>query len=411
MMKKFIISIFIFIFLVSCTIERANNEYKKGNYVKSTKLLLSYLDKNTKKIDKIDENTKKDIANKFSHIIDHYEGISKNSSNPLNILEANKNLIEIYSLVNTREYIKNFETFLDFTNKFDIIEKYENVKRNIQYLFENDIYIDHKKALNYINYLTEIDNNMDRLIQKEYNNRSYYIVKDDIAILKKDLYKKYGIRLYNLGLDEIKNTNSKRKYRVANSYFVEAKKYILNYGNIDFLIKDTEEKGFFKYSIYSNNSKINNIIVKKMSNIGKIEYKKNSDVYINYSDSYSYSINYVDKKVENLIEKKQIGINQYGEKVYKIYKFNKITVVEKERLRLNYHISINGKFLQDFHNDSLIVENNITSVFYEGDVPFNYKNNRGTPVGKEKLVEEAQNKLEDKINYYMNNIVSKLEII
>ena len=134
-LKKAILLCLLAIFAVSCALEKAETEYKKGNYIKSIEITLDYFDSHNKKLESIKPKDKEMISEKFSNIISHYKNLAENGTDTEKI-EANLKLFKIYALLDTRSYAQNFT---DFTGKNNPEYFSNNAKYGITRVFDYEL--------------------------------------------------------------------------------------------------------------------------------------------------------------------------------------------------------------------------------------------------------------------------------
>jgi len=68
-LKKAILLCLLAIFAVSCALEKAETEYKKGNYIKSIEITLDYFDSHNKKLESIKPKDKEMISEKLLKMV------------------------------------------------------------------------------------------------------------------------------------------------------------------------------------------------------------------------------------------------------------------------------------------------------------------------------------------------------
>ena len=109
-LKRTVLFCIFTIFIISCALEKAETEYKKGNYIKSIEITLEYFDTHNKKLSSIKPKDKENISEKFLNIINNYKNLAKNGTDTQKI-HANLKLFKIYTLLDTRSYAQNFTDF------------------------------------------------------------------------------------------------------------------------------------------------------------------------------------------------------------------------------------------------------------------------------------------------------------
>ena len=133
-LKKAILFCLFAIFIVSCALEKAETEYKKGNYIKSIEITLEYFDTHNKKLSSIKPKDRENISEKFLNIINHYKNLAENGTDTEKI-HANLKLFKIYTLLDTRSYAQNFT---DFTEKNNPEDFFSNAKDSIIRVFNHE---------------------------------------------------------------------------------------------------------------------------------------------------------------------------------------------------------------------------------------------------------------------------------
>ena len=162
-LKKAILLCFLAIFAVSCALEKAETEYKKGNYIKSIEITLDYFDSHNKKLESIKPKDKEMISEKFSNIISHYKNLAENGTDTEKI-EANLKLFKIYTLLDTRSYTENFT---DFTGKNNPEYFVNNAKSSITRVFDYELSENREETFLNKKYLESLINDANFAHQKQ----------------------------------------------------------------------------------------------------------------------------------------------------------------------------------------------------------------------------------------------------
>ena len=179
-LKKAILFCLFAIFIVSCALEKAETEYKKGNYIKSIEITLEYFDTHNKKLSSIKPKDRENISEKFLNIINHYKNLAENGTNSEKI-DANLKLFKIYTLLDTRSYAQNFT---DFTEKNNPEYFFSNARSVIARAFDNEF--SEKREETFLNhkYLESIikDTSYAR------NKQTYSFSKENYTRIEKEAY-------------------------------------------------------------------------------------------------------------------------------------------------------------------------------------------------------------------------------
>ncbi|MGP1430340.1 MAG: MarR family transcriptional regulator, partial [Fusobacterium sp.] len=218
---------------------------------------------------------------------------------------------------------------------------------------------------------------------------------------------------YNKGMEEYRNAgSSKAKYRAANYYFREAQKYISNYKDTNKLLSETKEKGYFKYSLSSNNGDVKN----KISNaLNPIAYPVTSGVelFIDYRrGEYSYNT-FSYTNTEQIRKEIQTSIDSNGKAIIKAYNFTKTTTTVEELGTIPYTFSIRGAYYNNNISNEVTVKNTVNNVKYSGEVPpgSEYRNSDNKLLGSNELKKKVEEKLKKEVNEYINSMVNDLKRI
>ena len=219
---------------------------------------------------------------------------------------------------------------------------------------------------------------------------------------------------YNLGAQIInRESNIKRKdYRQAVSYFKKAQSFVPGYKNTDELINKYNSMGKVRYSVVSNSSEFNRIVNSYMKHIGTQNFSGQPDIVIEYRENPKYNIVNYPVKIENLSKTVNTNrVNEKGEFIYETIYFTKNTVKSEEYGEIEFYISTRGAIGKNY-KDTVTYKNSIEEITYTGNVPSEYRNTRnGSLIGKQKIMENLQEELNNKIKSKVKQIYySSLEI-
>ena len=205
-LKKAILLCLLAIFAVSCALEKAETEYKKGNYIKSIEITLDYFDSHNKKLESIKPKDKEMISEKFSNIISHYKNLAENGTDTEKI-EANLKLFKIYTLLDTRSYAQNFT---DFTGKNNPEYFVNNAKSSITRVFDYELSENREETFLNKKYLESLINDANFAHQKQ----TYGFSRENYVRIEKEAYET---------LSELYFKTAERKLRY--SYYASVKKF------------------------------------------------------------------------------------------------------------------------------------------------------------------------------------------
>ena len=205
-LKKAILLCLLAIFAVSCALEKAETEYKKGNYIKSIEITLDYFDSHNKKLESIKPKDKEMISEKFSNIITHYKNLAENGTDTEKI-EANLKLFKIYTLLDTRSYAQNFT---DFTGKNNPEYFVNNAKSSITRVFDYELSENREETFLNKKYLEGLINDANFAHQKQ----TYGFSRENYVRIEKEAYET---------LSELYFKTAERKLRY--SHYVSVKKF------------------------------------------------------------------------------------------------------------------------------------------------------------------------------------------
>ena len=205
-LKKAILLCLLAIFAVSCALEKAETEYKKGNYIKSIEITLDYFDSHNKKLESIKPKDKEMISEKFSNIISHYKNLAENGTDTEKI-EANLKLFKIYTLLDTRSYAQNFT---DFTGKNNPEYFANNAKSSITRVFDYELSENREETFLNKKYLESLINDANFAHQKQ----TYGFSRENYVRIEKEAYET---------LSELYFKTAERKLRY--SHYASVKKF------------------------------------------------------------------------------------------------------------------------------------------------------------------------------------------
>lgn len=206
-LKKAILFCLFAIFIVSCALEKAETEYKKGNYIKSIEITLEYFDTHNKKLSSIKPRDRENISEKFLNIINHYKNLAENGTDTEKI-DANLKLFKIYTLLDTRSYAQNFT---DFTLKNNPEYFFSNARSVIARAFDNEF--SEKREETFLNH--KYLENIIKDASYARNKQTYSFSKENYARIEKEAY---GM------LSELYFKTAERKLRY--SHYASVKKFL-----------------------------------------------------------------------------------------------------------------------------------------------------------------------------------------
>ena len=470
-MKK-ILFIILCLFLISCSsLYKAGKAYERGDYVQNVELTFKYFDEKPENFKKLKEKKKIEINNKFLNIFEHYEKL-KNSEKLTDRNQANVELFQIYIASDNSEYSREFQAQRDFLASNNIRDIFNlALKTNKELFLQNiDIRKDHTYALEIIDHVINMDNSIGRLAESKPNLDNskielYSSFKKEIAKHRADgyielaqieekqgsnrylrsaqnlyykaneIYSRYQSNYrdsysnyenvkhqadlndardnYNKGMEEYRNAgSSKAKYRAANYYFREAQKYISNYKDTNKLLSETKEKGYFKYSLSSNNSDISSRISDAMSSIG-YSVSNGIELFIEYKNGeYSYKTS-SNTNTEQMSKEVQTGTDSAGKPVIKVFNFTKTTTTIEEVGTIHYFLSMRGAYYNNNINNDVTVRNTVKNIKYSGNIPpdSNYRDSDNRTLGSSEIQRKVAEKLRQEVNSNINSMVNDLKRI
>lgn len=112
-MKKILVALSFLFILVSCRLEVAEGQFKRGEYVESIESAIRYIDRNG--INDLKDKEKETLISNFNFIEKHYDNKLR-PSNTITSAEANFKLWDIFTLVDGKDY---FNEYTNFTYKYN----------------------------------------------------------------------------------------------------------------------------------------------------------------------------------------------------------------------------------------------------------------------------------------------------
>ena len=218
---------------------------------------------------------------------------------------------------------------------------------------------------------------------------------------------------YNKGITEYRNAgSSKAKYRAANYYFKEAQKYVYNYKDTNKLLNETKEKGYFKYSLNSNNVDVKNKISNDLNSIA-YPVTNGIELFIDYRDGdYNYNTS-SNTNTEQLKKEVQTGVDSTGKPIMKVYNFTKITTTIEEIGTIRYTFSVRGAYYNNNISNDITIKNTVNNVKYSGEVPpsSEYRNSDNKALGSNELKKKVEEKLKKEVNGHIDSMIKDLKRI
>lgn len=470
-MRKILFTILCLLFISCSNLYKANKAYERGDYVENIELTFKYFDEKPENFKELKEKKKIEINSKFSNIFEYYSKL-KNSEKLEDRNQANIELFQIYIVSDNSEYSREFEAQKEFLASNNIRDIFNQALKTNKELFSQNIGLrdDHTYALKVIDYTKNMNIAINNVIESNKSldrNKAelYSYFKKEIAKHRADgyislaeveekqgsnqylrsaqnlyykanqIYSKYQNNYrnsyskyesakykadlndardnYNKGMEEYRNAgSSKAKYRAANYYFREAQKYISNYKDTNKLLSETKEKGYFKYSLSSNNGDVKN----KISNaLNPIAYPVTSGVelFIDYRrGEYSYNT-FSYTNTEQIRKEIQTSIDSNGKAIIKAYNFTKTTTTVEELGTIPYTFSIRGAYYNNNISNEVTVKNTVNNVKYSGEVPpgSEYRNSDNKLLGSNELKKKVEEKLKKEVNGHIDSMVNDLKKI
>ena len=470
-MRKILFAILCFLFVSCSNLYKANKAYERGDYVENVLLTFKYFDEKPENFKELNEKKKNEINSKFSNIFEYYSK-QKNSEKLEDRNKANIELFTIYITSDNSEYAKEFQAEREFLASNNAKTLFNQALKTNKELFSQNIGLgdDHTYALKVIDHtinmniaidaLVESNKSLDRnkvelynyfkkeiakhradgyislaeVEEKEGSNR-YLRSAQNLYYKANEIYSKYQKNYrnsyskyesakykadlndaednYNKGMEEYRNAgSSKAKYRAANYYFREAQKYISNYKDTNKLLSETKEKGYFKYSLSSNNSDISSRISDAMSSIG-YSVSNGIELFIEYKNGeYSYKTS-SNTNTEQMSKEVQTGTDSTGKPIIKVFNFTKTTTTIEEVGTIHYLLSMRGSYYSNNINNDVTVRNTVKNVKYSGNVPpdSNYRDSDNRTLGSSEIERKVAEKLIKEVNSNINSMVSDLKRI
>jgi len=218
---------------------------------------------------------------------------------------------------------------------------------------------------------------------------------------------------YNKGITEYRNAgSSKAKYRAANYYFKEAQKYVYNYKDTNKLLNETKEKGYFKYSLNSNNVDVKNKISNDLNSIA-YPVTNGIELFIDYRDGdYNYNTS-SNTNTEQLKKEVQTGVDSTGKPIMKVYNFTKITTTIEEIGTIHYTFSIRGAYYNNNIGNDVTIKNIVKNIKYSGEVPpsSEYRNSDNKALGSSELKKKVEEKVKKEVNGHIDSMIKDLKRI
>lgn len=332
-MKKFIYSIIMMIFFISCDIQTAKNQFDKGDYRGSVKTTIRYISNG--KYAKLKPNQKEELLSRVRIIDNYYKNTISNSNDITNIqhiydafainymlnsvpelgneliylnnnnadnlmYELNKKIESVLKeniSLNNVERIKNI--FYDMKSLNILNSKYLNVYKNISKNLADTYYMLYQNEINKeikLKYITFVSN-----IYADFDN-NYKNSRIISNALEKEINIEKGQKSFELG----KNFYFYGKYEEAIEKFKKAVFYLQNYSEYYDMVNDA------KVYLENATSKLNEIYAEKYYTLanesvakgdyeGAEYYYTEADKYIpNYKGSYNLSKQYENKQLNKI---------------------------------------------------------------------------------------------------------------
>ena len=470
-MRKILFAILCLLFVSCSNLYKANKAYERGDYVENVVLTFKYFDEKPENFKELNEKKKNEINSKFSNIFEYYSK-QKNSEKLEDRNRANIELFTIYIVSDNSEYAKEFQAEREFLASDNAKNLFNQALKTNRELFSQNIGLrdDHTYALKVINHTINmniainavIDSNksLDRNKAELYNyfkreiakhradgyislaeveekegSNEYLRSAQNLYYKANEIYSKYQKNYrnsyskyesvkykadlndaednYNKGITEYRNAgSSKAKYRAANYYFKEAQKYVYNYKDTNKLLNETKEKGYFKYSLNSNNVDVKNKISNDLNSIA-YPVTNGIELFIDYRDGdYNYNTS-SNTNTEQLKKEVQTGVDSTGKPIMKVYNFTKITTTIEEIGTIRYTFSVRGAYYNNNISNDITVKNTVNNVKYSGEVPpsSEYRNSDNKTLGSSELKKKVEEKLKKEVNGHIDSMVNDLKRI
>ena len=470
-MRKILFAILCFLFVSCSNLYKANKAYERGDYVENVVLTFKYFDEKPENFKELNEKKKNEINSKFSNIFEYYSK-QKNSEKLEDRNRANIELFTIYIVSDNSEYAKEFQAEREFLASDNAKNLFNQALKTNRELFSQNIGLrdDHTYALKVINHTINmniainavIDSNksLDRNKAELYNyfkreiakhradgyislaeveekegSNEYLRSAQNLYYKANEIYSKYQKNYrnsyskyestkykadlndaednYNKGITEYRNAgSSKAKYRAANYYFKEAQKYVYNYKDTNKLLNETKEKGYFKYSLNSNNVDVKNKISNDLNSIA-YPVTNGIELFIDYRDGdYNYNTS-SNTNTEQLKKEVQTGVDSTGKPIMKVYNFTKITTTIEEIGTIRYTFSVRGAYYNNNISNDVTIKNTVNNVKYSGEVPpsSEYRNSDNKALGSNELKKKVEEKLKKEVNEHIDSMIKDLKRI
>ena len=470
-MRKILFAILCFLFVSCSNLYKANKAYERGDYVENVVLTFKYFDEKPENFKELNEKKKNEINSKFSNIFEYYSK-QKNSEKLEDRNRANIELFTIYIVSDNSEYAKEFQAEREFLASDNAKNLFNQALKTNRELFSQNIGLrdDHTYALKVINHTINmniainavIDSNksLDRNKAELYNyfkreiakhradgyislaeveekegSNEYLRSAQNLYYKANEIYSKYQKNYrnsyskyestkykadlndaednYNKGITEYRNAgSSKAKYRTANYYFKEAQKYVYNYKDTNKLLNETKEKGYFKYSLNSNNVDVKNKISNDLNSIA-YPVTNGIELFIDYRDGdYNYNTS-SNTNTEQLKKEVQTGVDSTGKPIMKVYNFTKITTTIEEIGTIHYTFSIRGAYYNNNIGNDVTIKNIVKNIKYSGEVPpsSEYRNSDNKALGSSELKKKVEEKVKKEVNGHIDSMIKDLKRI
>ena len=356
----------------------------------------------------------------------HYASVKKFFDTAVSSYSKSTDNVEVFHNKYQNAVLNRFNEEMkaaDYENAYMILDMldYRFYPKTAHYYQKIENITVNTKADNYIKLAIQAEKGRAyRIAEKSYNsafelNADYMgMYRENRDNSKRNADLKDAETNYNLGAQIInRGSNIKRKdYRQAVSYFKKAQSFVPGYKNTDELINKYNSMGKVRYSVVSNSSEFNRIVNSYMKDIGTQNFSGQPDIVIEYRENPKYNIVNYPVKIENLSKTVNTNrVNEKGEFIYETIYFTKNTVKSEEYGEIEFYISTRGAIGKNY-KDTVTYKNSIEEITYTGNVPSEYRNTRnGSLIGKQKIIENLQEELNNKIKSKIKQIYnSSLEI-
>lgn len=356
----------------------------------------------------------------------HYASVKKFFDTAVSSYSKSTDNVEVFHNKYQNAVLNRFNEEMkaaDYENAYMILDMldYRFYPKTAHYYQKIENITVNTKADNYIKLAIQAEKGRAyRIAEKSYNsafelNYDYVgMYRENRDNSKRNADLKDAETNYNLGAQIInRGSNIKRKdYRQAVSYFKKAQSFVPGYKNTDELINKYNSMGKVRYSVVSNSSEFNRIVNSYMKDIGTQNFSGQPDIVIEYRENPKYNIVNYPIKIENLSKTVNTNrVNEKGEFIYETIYFTKNTVKSEEYGEIEFYISTRGAIGKNY-KDTVTYKNSIEEITYTGNVPSEYRNTRnGSLIGKQKIMENLQEELNNKIKSKVKQIYnSSLEI-